>query len=208
MQRNFFCFLTSVLLSFLFFGCVHTNGIAKIAVNPTNIPDQIKIAVPHIAQNDDYSCATTSLAMALSYYRGDSMALIDKDFAWTVSRANKETVRKIGNDMESLGKLASYFGFSSEFCTDLTIDQIEFLLSRGILCILNIRTKGSFSEAHAVLAIGYDKIDKKIFVNDPANMIKEISYKDLEENWLVVLSKPYGFARNSVFILYQTISEK
>ncbi len=82
-------------------------------LNSDNSPDtRVKFDVPHIPQNDTYSCATTSLAMAISHFEGH---LLDKDTAWKISGTEKQDVWKYGNDMAGLKKIAIHYGYKSAF---------------------------------------------------------------------------------------------
>ena len=156
--------------------------------------------VVYIPQNDGYSCTTTSVAMAISYYKNLDKPL-DKDTVWKISGIDEQTVYEIGNDMEGLKRIANHYGFKSKFAENMEIADVEHLLSKGMLVMLNI--KGWTAPTHAVLVIGYDK-NKKIFhINDPANRKnKVLEYSDLETRWSTYLSSPKGNSYRSGFIIY------
>jgi len=78
-------------------------------------------------KNDDYSCATTSLAMAITYLENLDKPL-DKEFVWKISGTDQKDVHKYGNDMEGLKRIANHFGYKSEFLEYMNISDIEHLL--------------------------------------------------------------------------------
>ena len=58
-----------------------------------DILNHIKYQVPHILQNDDYSCATTSLALAITYFENLDKSL-DEEFVWKISGTDQKDVHK------------------------------------------------------------------------------------------------------------------
>lgn len=192
-----------LVLTLFLAGCASHSlkGIRIDAADLESIPDSIRHDVPFIAQNDNYSCATTSLAMAISYYE-DGTTAIDKDSAWQISGIDRETVRKMGNDMAGLERLAAHFGYESEYGNRLSISTLEFLLSQNALIVLNIRASRTGRQTHAVLATGYNRMRETLYINDPGDSPKEMSYADLEARWSAYLSNPRGMSRRSGFVIY------
>jgi ABC-type bacteriocin/lantibiotic exporter with double-glycine peptidase domain len=192
-----------LVLTLFLAGCASRSlkGIRIDAADLESIPDSIRHDVPFIAQNDNYSCATTSLAMAISYYE-DGTTAIDKDSAWQISGIDRETVRKMGNDMAGLERLATHFGYESEYGNRLSISTLEFLLSQNALIVLNIRASRTGRQTHAVLATGYNRTRETLYINDPGDSPKEMSYADLEARWSAYLSNPRGMSRRSGFVVY------
>ncbi len=85
----------------------------------------------------------------------------------------------------------------------MKITDLEYLLSQGILVILNIKVKNKDSVSHALLVIGYDKNKKILYVNDPFNRQNKVfEYADLETRWSADLSSPKGKSHRSGFIIY------
>jgi uncharacterized protein YvpB len=174
----------------------------------TNFPKAMKLNVVYIPQNDTKSCATTSVAMAISYYEGFNDAPLDKEAVWKISGTDENTVHKIGNDMEGLKRVADYYGYQSEYVELMKITDIELLLSKGIPVMLNIQANKTGPATHALLVIGYDKSKNVFFINDPANrQNKELEYSDLETRWSAFLSSPKGKSYRSGFIIYPKNSE-
>lgn len=162
-------------------------------------PACVKLSVAHISQNDMKSCATTSVAMAISYYEGLKIPL-DKETVWKISGTEETCVYQYGNDMEGLKRIADFYGYQSEYVENMDISEIEDLLSKGILVMLNVEN-ANFT--HAILAIGYDHHQKRLFINDPADRQNTaIKYSDLETHWSAHLSSPRGKSFRSGFLIY------
>jgi len=106
-------------------------------VNPSNVPKVVVHDVVRIPQNDNYSCATTSLAMAITFYEGRKGNPIDKDTAWAISGSDIQTIRTQGNDMYGLERLANHYGYFGEFMSNLTIPQVKTTTRGGGLTDVN-----------------------------------------------------------------------
>ncbi len=185
----------------------NVKGIAVPKADSVVLPDKIKINVVHISQLDKKSCATTSAAMAISHYKGLDDKPLDKEAVWKISETDEKTVRTLGNDMKGLERIANYYGFKSEYVEYLTFFDLEFLLSKGILVLINIRVYKSEYTTHAVLVTGYDRTKEVFYVNDPADNGLysggyELIYSDLDSRWSAYLSSPRGMSYRSGFIIY------
>ena len=199
MRINLVCLALLLGLS----GCVG-SGIKMMDVSQEklkNSPESVKHDVMHIWQNDSYSCATTSVAMAISYHEKLSTP-IKKDTAWEISETRRDTVLKYGNDMSGLKKIADHYRYKSEYARNLSIETLEYLLSENALVVLNIKANDEGKGSHAVLATGYNKPNGKIYISDPAGKIKEFDYKHLERRWSANLSNPPGESYKSAYIIY------
>ncbi len=197
--------LVSLGLLFGLSGCV-SNSIKMMDVSQErlkNTPESVKHDVLHISQNDGYSCATTSTAMAISYYEKLPFP-ISKNTAWDISGTRIDAVTRYGNDMNGLKKIADHYRYKSEYANNLSIETLEYLLSKNVLVVLNIKAKDQGPGSHAVLATGYSKPDSKIYISDPDGRIKEFDYKHLERRWSASLSDPPGMSFRSGFIIYPT----
>jgi hypothetical protein len=149
--------ILSLGLCILLTACAH-NGIRVIEIPEKaliSIPESISHAVPLIPQFDNYSCATTSAAMAISFL-GKTATPLNKNDVWALSGTEIETVLRYGNDMSGLKKIADHYGYKSEYANNIDIPKLEYLLSIGAMPILNIKQNdnGSGGGSHAVLAIG------------------------------------------------------
>ena len=173
-------------------------------IRPTNNTlNYVKLDIPYIAQNDNYSCATTSLAMAISYYEKLNDKPLDKEFVWKLSNTDEKDVCKYGNDMEGLKNIANYYGYRSEYKEKMEIADVEELLSQGALVILNFQVDNKSSATHAQLVTGYNKNKKIFYINDPANIQNQVlEYSDLQTRWNANLSSPRGQSHRSCFIIY------
>lgn len=179
------------------------DNVVILEEHAENLPNNVKRNVPYIPQNDNYSCATTSMAMAISYYENLDKPL-DKELVWKISGTDENNVYKYGNDMEGLKNIANYYGYKSEYTEHMKITDIEHLLSKGILVMLNIKNKkGSSANYHALLVIGYDKNKKILYINDSSNRRNKVfEYSDLETRWSAALSSPIGMSHQSGFVIY------
>ena len=164
-----------------------------------------KLDVIHIAQNDDYSCATTSLAMVISYFEEKPL---DKNEVWKISGSNIFDVMNYGNDMEGLKRATEYYGYISKFKENLSIADLEKYISNGIPIVINILQPNMASATHAVLVVGFDRDKKILYINAPAKSVigKSISYKALDNLWSANIKKHdgtgYEIAYRSGFIVY------
>jgi hypothetical protein len=199
------CLAGLIWLMLLISGCNRKSYIVGIDISKENIgsiPAVVKLNVVYIPQNDNKSCATTSAAMAISYY-ADLRKPLDKEVVWKISGTDENTIYQYGNDMGGLKRIAEYFGYKSEYADNMAIHDIEFLLSKGILVVLNIRMNETGSATHAVLATGYDNSKKILYINDPATIDRKFfKYSDLEKRWSAILSSPMGMSYRSGFIIY------
>ncbi len=184
-----------------------SNSIKGISIpNPKTValPKNVSMNVVHIAQNDNVSCATTSVAMAISYYEGENRDPLDKEIVWEISGTSENDVLNYGNDMKGLARIAKYFGYRCEYADHLTFFDLEYLLSRNILVVVNIRAADKGTASHAVLLTGYD-IDREVFYeNDPATneYYASMRFQKLEKRWTANLSSPRGLSKRSGFIIY------
>ncbi len=180
------------------------KGIAVPRLKEIELPDHVHINVVHISQNDNYSCATTSVAMAVSHYKGLYSTPLDKEAIWKLSGADFNIIRTKGNDMSALERITKHYGYQSEFAENLTFHDLEFLLSKGILIVINFRPSLIWNNTHAVLVTGYDRSLKSFYVNDPINNSPNtlFSYSDLKSRWSAWLGKPRINSYHSGFIIY------
>jgi hypothetical protein len=188
-------------------GTSTVKGIAVPGLNEIELPDHITINVVQIPQHNNYSCATTSVAMAISHFEGLDLTPLDQDAVFALSGADINTLRNIGNDMRALARITNHYGYQSEYASNMTFHDLEFLLSKGILVVINIKRNVLDSYSHAVLLTGYDRVQKVFYFNDPAtrNPGSKLSYSDLDRQWFAQLSSPSGLSINSGFIIYPKV---
>jgi hypothetical protein len=202
----FFIFFFTLIVS-----CKHTTVREnnKIQTYDEN-GNLIKIInnVVYIAQNDNYSCATTSVAMAVSYFLFDNKPL-DKETIWELSGTNKSFVLNYGNDMYGLKKITDSYNLRSEYKTNLTISDLEKLLIEGALIVLNIKVNETGSSTHAILAVGFNKKGEYLYIKDPSISDNYLFYySDLKKRWSAHLSLPRGMSFRSGFIIYPDTIKK
>jgi uncharacterized protein YvpB len=173
------------------------EGVQKIKV-----PSNVKLNVVYIPQNDMKSCATTSVAMVISYYEHLQEPL-DKEVVWHISGTDEAVISQYGNDMEGLQRISTHYGYQSQYMEHMEISDIKKFLADGVPLVLNITVSKQSSATHAVLVIGYDDYKKLFYINDPANIkTRALTYSDLEDRWSAYLSSPRGMSYRSVFVIY------
>jgi len=89
-----FCF-ASLVFAFCVLSCNVTTKYKYITIDKNySLPTNVYIKTPHIFQNDQKSCATTSVAIAVSYYLGLNDAPLNKENVWKISESKEEIVSK------------------------------------------------------------------------------------------------------------------
>jgi len=197
---SFVVFIALLTLS----GCGAISGIQVPDNFKGDLPKKAKLDVDRIYQNDNYSCATTSLAMLMNYQDGKDITY-DKNIVWDKSGSTINSVRKEGNDINGLNRIADTYGFENyEFIQGLSIDELKYLITQDIPVLINIRNYYSRG-SHAVVVIGYD--EKGFFINDPSNRWHADGYHidmaTFKTKWWANLSFPRGKAYNSAFVVYK-----
>ena len=198
LTRSFCFIIVIVVLS----SCTPEKIIGIEVPQNSHLPNIVRINVPHISQNDNYSCASTSAAMAISSYIGLFEKPLDKEESWIISKSNKFIIRNFGNDVSALKRLVNYYGYSGEFVNKIGIYNLKYLLSKGVLVVLFIRPNLDMQSTHAILATGYDEANEKVFIEDPSNKIKVLSFNELEKHWNAILSIPLSRTYQAGFIIY------
>jgi uncharacterized protein YvpB len=190
----------------MLFFAIALTGCSSTGVNmpenyKTNLPKSANMDVERIGQYDNYSCATTSLAMVFSYYEKDKVFL--KQEVWDASESSiVDVTKRCGNDMNGLERAANKYGYTNyKFVSGLTIDELKYFISNDIPIVVNIR---NFSQEsyHAVVVTGYD--EGSIFINDPVGASSyQVSYEKFMKHWYAELCSPRkGKHMRSAFILY------
>lgn len=173
------------------------------AAQQATIPERVRFKVAYIPQNDSKSCATTSVAMAISYYKHLKDKPLDKETVWQISNSDENMIYRYGNDMKGLERIVKYYGYRGKYVDYMKLGDLEGMLAKGILVVLNIKVQADSSATHAVLVTGYDKSKKILYINDPAHSgNKSIKYSDLKARWAAHLSFPRGMSYRSGFIIY------
>ena len=200
---KFFIILINVLIISCNVSASTIKGIEIPSPVYVKTPNYIKTNVVHISQNDHNSCATTAAAMIVSHYEGLDKKPLDKEAAWNISGTKEKAVLTYGNDMDGLKRIATHYGYKSEYVEQLTVYDLEYLLSQGIFIIINVKAKKTGLATHALLVTGYNKRKKRFFINNPANKNNNnLNYSDLNACWAANLSTPRGMSYRSGFIIY------
>jgi uncharacterized protein YvpB len=175
----------------------HGKCSEKITVN------EVRLDVVYIAQNDKNSCATTSVAMVISYYERLKDDPLNKDTVWNISGSDESMIKRYGNDMDGLKRIADHYGYKSKYLEYMELSDVEQFLSKGTPVTLNILFNKQASATHAILVIGYNKNRRIFYINDPSNeQNKILEYSDLESRWSAHLTSPRGMSYRSGFIVY------
>jgi hypothetical protein len=194
--------LSILILPFALTFCV-SNGIRKIPMDPSfQIPPRYLIPVPHISQNDTYSCGTTSIAMAISYYEGMIDNPLSKDLAWEISGSDIDFAHTWGHDIRGFQKLTLHYGYASEFANLLSLADLKYLISHGIPVVLIIHPILGRIQTHAVLACGYNDDQGLLYVEDPADGRKGFYYSELYDYWSANIGNPLFISVRAGFIIY------
>lgn len=124
--------------------------------------------VPDVRQTTDYSCGPTSLQAVLSYYGSDMR--MDQLINMTNSTEN-------GTSPDNIAGAARQMGFSAEIKENMTLQDLQKSISRGIPVIIdcqawsgNNTTNQNWTadqeDGHYMVVIGID--DTNIYFEDPA----------------------------------------
>lgn len=186
------------MVCFVLSGCGGKSGLSFPENFESNLPPKIKLDVRIVSQLDNYSCGTTSLAMAMSYH---DKKMYYKQEVWDASGSSIAVARKIGFEIFGLKTAAKKYGFEKYvFTPGLNLDELKYLLTKDMPVVVFIRNfdKKSF---HSVLVTGYD--DSGVFVNDPVGRAYHVEYKKFLGHWYAPMDYLKGqMAYNSAFILF------
>ena len=117
----------------------------------------VRLAVPVIPQTPDH-CGPAALAMVLSFYGADSVAIAGAD------RAYQPVLR--GALITDLADCARRAGFPAEVAT-LTPDSLESLLHAGVPPVIYFRRGlGPLTRGHYVVVVGFDPGSRRYRLND------------------------------------------
>ena len=171
------------IFSLILYGCTQQNEniISLKNIKEKNVPVKAINDVVLINQNDNYSCATTSLGMILSEYEGKHNNPLDKDLIWNYSGSSKSVVTTCGNDLEGLYKVCDKFGYKYELIQNLSNLEVEYLLSKGIYLVAFVRVDEY--RTHAIVITGYDRFERLFYINDPSYTKIFIPYSILDSKW-------------------------
>lgn len=194
--------LILLLIIALFSSCMNTRITGINYDEAEEIPVRHFIEVPHISQNDDYSCGTTSVAMAVSYHLGLFENPLDKEEVWQLSGNDKQTIYARGHDTSGYMRLMAHFGLKGEFVNRLGLDGLKYLIAHDLPVVLFHRPEADKPYTHAVLAVGYNDDQQLIYVEDPADRIKGFYYDDLLLKWNAWIANPIGKSTQAGFIVY------
>lgn len=191
-----------VLLTLLGTGCASSVPSIRDTLILAPPARASRIPVPHIGQKDSYSCGTTAIAMALSYYEKSPDGPIDKDVAWALAGSDIAFARTYGHDIGGFDRLVAHYGYRGELVDGLGLAPLKALLSNGILAVLLIQPEPGRQNTHAVLAIGYDDATETLLVDDPAEVKRFYGYGELKDYWKAFVPNPSRSTKEAAYILY------
>lgn len=191
-------YILGLFIVFLFLSC--NNKQNSFTHDKSRIPSKHLIEMIRIPQNDNYSCATTSAAMIITYYQKLTQPL-NKEFIWELSKTDKESVLKYGNDISGLNRICDYYNYKHDFKQNMSFDDLHYYLSQNIPIIIFINFDKNHT--HATVLNGYD-IDKQVFyVNDPSVEEKEMPELFLENHWTAWLANPRTDSYRAGYLIYK-----
>lgn len=192
------CFAVLILATMLF-GCQENKN--NFTYNPLSLPNEYRIDLVRIPQNDNYSCATTSLATIINFYENPPKP-IDKNDIWELSETKIEDVRTRGNDVEGLERIAEHYNYAYSFMERLSFDDLRYLITQNIPVILFIKLNARYT--HALVVNGYNKEQHLFYVTDPSTTQTMLSESFLENHWEAWLSKPRKKSKRAGFFIHRT----
>ena len=194
-------FFIMCLVAILFISCNSNDYKNIIPLSELNsIPDTVMLNIEPQYQTTNYTCATESLRMAIKYATNNELILSEEE-TWKLSGTKIEAARKSGNDMKGLGRVCKKYSVKYNFLNKMNIDVLQYYLANQNPVILNIRPDPEQNYTHALLAVGYDKNARTIYVNDPADVVTQYSYDELILRWDAWLYRPNIHSEQSGFII-------
>jgi predicted double-glycine peptidase len=156
-----------------------------IAEEKMQIPkDAIKIALPKVRQQTNYSCGPAALKAIAKYFQVGTDD--EKDYI-KLCKATKE----LGSSPDNIEKAAIKLGLKTKLKKNMTIKELLNYLKKGIPVICSMQAWGSGGEVydkaqsgHYNVAIGFD--DKKIYFEDPSIDHPDrgyLSYEEFDDRW-------------------------
>jgi len=194
--------LVNIVLACIGFSCTSLDYNQLDVSNLKPATSGLRIKVPYISQNDNYSCGITSIAMALSFYENKIDAPLNKDDAWEISKSDITFALTKGFDLDGFNNLVSFYGYQAVFVNNLGIERLKILLSNGVLVVLLIQPNIESLNTHAVLAVGYNDFTDSLLVEDPAGFKKSYGYKELNNFWMAEIGNPKMYTVNAGFVIY------
>lgn len=189
-----------LICSILLFGCKSYTCNMNLSHDEINkLPNEVNIPVQIILKDDSYSCATTSVAMAISYLNQNNQ-LLDKDAVWNISGSSIDIATKRGFELEGLITIAVHYNYQYDFYENLLFNEMEYLLSNGALIVIFIRVDRR--KIHAVLVKGFNRDSKIFYINDSSEYITELSYDFLNKNWNTDFADLHRIVNRAGFVLY------
>jgi predicted double-glycine peptidase len=150
----------------------------------------VRLKVPHISQDDNYSCGTTSVAMAISYHEQRFDNPLDKEESWRISKSDIAFARTRGFSLTGFRNLVSAYGYEGRFVNRLGLERLKILLSNGIPVVLFMQPDKGSRNTHAVLAVGYVDATGSLLIEDPANAKRAYGYGELDDFWKAWIGEP------------------
>ena len=194
-------FCIACLVTILFINCNSNDYKNTIPLAELNsIPDKVILNIEPQYQTTNYTCATVSLGMGIKYATNNKIVLSEEE-TWNITGTKIEAARKSGNDMKGLGKVCKKYSVKYKYINKMNIDVLQYYLANQNPVILNIRPDPEQNYTHAVLAVGYDKNARTIYINDPANVVTQYSYDELNIRWDAWLYRPNEYSEQSGFII-------
>lgn len=142
----------------------------------------MKLMVPFLHQETDYTCGPTALRMVLSYF--------GKHTPENVVMAIAGTSEATGTGRRGMVNALKILGLNTHAHHGATIDEIRFYLDEGFPIIVNYR---DFTDnvGHYGVIVGYER--DTLFIHDPyaAEGNTQVSVNDFDSHWYGYHSKQF-----------------
>ncbi len=142
----------------------------------------MRLNVPFIKQETDYTCGPTALQMALAYF--------GRTFPVTTLSAMASTTEKSGTARKGMVRALNILGFQTHAHHDGSLDEVKFFLEQGAPVIVNYRDL-KYNEGHYGVIVGIE--EGKVILHDPFEETPfiEIDAIQFDARWYGFHSKKY-----------------
>lgn len=141
----------------------------------------MRINVPFLKQELDYTCGPTALQMVLKYF--------GKPVPEATLCALSSTTERNGTARAGMVRALTVLGFQIHSHHGATIDEVNFYLEQQVPLIMNYRDSANV-EGHYGVAVGIE--DGKLLLHDPyEEPFVPVSFADFDARWYGYHSKQF-----------------
>jgi predicted double-glycine peptidase len=149
-----------------------------------------KLAVPVRLQDKlgtDYACSPTSMGMVFDYYHAQDASRPTQDTQTIIDHMKGKGWFTEGKGIpaDDAAEVARQLGYeNSYFFTNWTLDNLRQEINAGHPVITTIREGvGTSGYAHSVVVTGISPDGQTVFINDPMQGSREISWEQFSKSW-------------------------